>query len=258
VPSRDVPLDYDREGVAHRYMEARRLPEEALALWLDAVAAHMPETGVDLILDLGCGTGRFTQALGDRFSARVVGIDASRAMLAQAKGAIRPGGTVLLQAKAERLPLGDGTVDLAFLSMVYHHLPDKARAARELRRVLRPAGVLAVRTATRETLGTYLWLRFFPQAEAIERARMSSRQALQRTLEEAGLALRSREIVRHPFAQNLADYAKKIGLRGLSALRAIPDESFEDGMAQLREHCRETDAGEPVLEDIDLFVFAPQ
>jgi ubiquinone/menaquinone biosynthesis C-methylase UbiE len=248
---------YDDSDIHRTYAQARVLPDRALRLWLDALVEHVPVGDVGVIADVGCGTGRFLRGLAERYGAIVLGLDPSRKMLAEARREVGDARVRLIQGVAESLPLRDGTVDLAFLSMVYHHLSDRPAAIREFRRILSAQGYLAVRMAVRERLDSYLWLRFFPAAQPIEFGRTPSRQELIDTLRGNGFSPPAHSVVRHPFADNLTHYAEKIGMRGLSSLKQIPDDQFEAGIAQLRRYCREHDTGEPLFEDIDLFVSRP-
>jgi ubiquinone/menaquinone biosynthesis C-methylase UbiE len=91
------------------------------------------------ILDLGCGKGRFSRALVAR-GARVVGLDLSPGMLAEAGGIHRVHGT------ARRLPFGPRSFDGIIAVEVFEHLDVKARdtVLVEARRVLRPSGFMAI------------------------------------------------------------------------------------------------------------------
>lgn len=91
------------------------------------------------ILDLGCGKGRFARALRSR-GARVLGIDVSAAMLAEAVGVDR------VRASARRLPVRTGCMDGVIAVETFEHLEACSRAAvlREARRVLKPGGFLAI------------------------------------------------------------------------------------------------------------------
>jgi len=93
-----------------------------------------------LLVDVGCGTGRFTQAL-QLQGARTVGVDLGPDMLAVA--AERAAGPWLV-ADAARLPFGDRTFDLAVAVTVLEFVADPARVVAELARVTRPGGRLVV------------------------------------------------------------------------------------------------------------------
>jgi len=95
--------------------------------------------GGDVVLDLGCGTGRFTRLLQLRCK-MVFGVDFSSSMLSHAKKVVNVG-TCLVLADGEKLPFKDGVFDVvvsAWGSM--SNLPDLARGVMEIGRVLKPGG----------------------------------------------------------------------------------------------------------------------
>src|SRR5258706_4157972 len=122
-------MDYDATDIASTYDLGRDHGPEFLDLWMDVVTAQAKDQSIKAILDLGCGTGRFTEALQARFDANVIGLDPSEKMLAQArsKGHDRRG--QYETGRAESIPLPDDSVDLVFMSMIFHHLEDPALAA---------------------------------------------------------------------------------------------------------------------------------
>ena len=124
MPATRPAFDYDTSDVHLRYAEARHLAPHTVAMWLDAIGRHVPRADVRTIVDLGCGTGRFSAALGGYFSARVIAVDPSRNMLSVAATAANER-LAFVQARADHLPLRDDCADLLFASMVWHHIPDK-------------------------------------------------------------------------------------------------------------------------------------
>lgn len=97
-------------------------------------------------LDAGCGTARALPLLRSAVgpSGTVVGVDLTPEMLAEAAALGRRADDVLLEADSRVLPLRDGTFDAVFAAGLVHHLPDPAGGLRELARVTRPGGRLAV------------------------------------------------------------------------------------------------------------------
>lgn len=248
-------FDYDQSDIHQCYDESRELPPETEGLWMEALSERVPRCTVETIIDLGCGTGRFTQCLSDHFSAQVLGIEPSWRMLTMAKAAISSPSIAFVHGQAESIPLADGLTDMVFLSMVYHHIRDKGRGIGEIARVTRQGGCLCVRTATLESIDTYLWVRYFPRAHQIESARMPSREGLVEAIRASGLELKGHSVVQQLFAKNLHDYLEKISLRGISSLRMLTDEKFQAGLGDFREYCHGNDTGRAVYEDIDLFIF---
>ena len=98
------------------------------------------------VLDAGCGTGRALPALREAVgpSGSVLGIDLTPAMLEAATRAGRDRDGQLLLADVTRLPLRGASLDAVFGAGLISHLPDPAQNLRELRRVVRPGGTLAL------------------------------------------------------------------------------------------------------------------
>lgn len=97
------------------------------------------------VLEIGCGAGRVTRALSEIFG-EVYGVDISGEMIRQAKSALAEHANVhLFQNNGIDLGvLGDLTVDFAFSSIVFQHIPSRAvieNYVREVHRLLRPGGL---------------------------------------------------------------------------------------------------------------------
>jgi len=96
------------------------------------------------VADLGAGTGQLAEQLAQQV-ARVIAVDESPEMLAAAQTRLTGWPNVDLRSgSVDSLPIEDGSVDLAFLVLVLHHLADPAGAVAEASRVLRPGGRLVI------------------------------------------------------------------------------------------------------------------
>jgi len=73
-------MDYDQAEIAAFYDKARALAPETARLWQDLLSVYVDRPATSLIVDLGCGTGRFSQLLAEHFGVEVIGIDPSRKM----------------------------------------------------------------------------------------------------------------------------------------------------------------------------------
>ena len=158
--------------------------------------AGCPRDGYRLQPDLGDrrsrGTGRFTQLLATHFQAGVIGIDPSRKMIERARQKPIAGNVQFRRASAEALPLEDRSVDLVFLSQVYHHLTDPAAVARECSRVLRRRRHVCIRNTTRED--DFVYRHFFPLQELIDRE-LPAREDIEAVFVNAGFAKTSRRTI---------------------------------------------------------------
>lgn len=99
-----------------------------------------------VVADVGTGTGFIAEAA-LATGARVIGIDSSDGMLAEARSRFSADRFDARAGDAERLPLETGEVDAVFANMVLHHAEDPPRAIREMARVLRPGGMLVITDA---------------------------------------------------------------------------------------------------------------
>jgi len=103
----------------------------------------------EVVLDLGSGAGFdcFLAASKVGPTGRVIGVDMTDAMLEKARSNAEKSGIGNVEFRKgdlEALPVEDGTVDVAISNCVLNLVPDKDRAFREIRRVLKPGGRLAV------------------------------------------------------------------------------------------------------------------
>ena len=95
-------------------------------------------------LEVGCGPGRMTGALAERFD-QVVAVDVSPAMLERARAAVSAPNVSFVAVSGERLDgVEDGSADTLVCYLVLQHLPDREVVEgylREFARVLAPGGV---------------------------------------------------------------------------------------------------------------------
>jgi len=117
---------YDKTDINENYDKARDLPQQTQELWAEKLKRHIPIKNITTICDLGCGTGRFAVILTKNFSAKVIGIDPSEKMLAEARKNISMKTIQFVRGSAESIPLTDNSVDMLLLSMVFHHIQDRS------------------------------------------------------------------------------------------------------------------------------------
>src|SRR5688572_32969326 len=250
---------YSDPDIAARYDRSRALSPETVEVWRELIKARVPPATTRRVVDLGCGTGRFSTTLASLYAGPVLAVDASAPMLEGARRSAGAAGVPLhfVRASGEALPLPDAWADLFFLSMVFHHFPDPASALREIRRCLRTGGSLLIRTCTLEALDTYVYQRFFPSARRFDEQRFPPRQQVVASVEREGFVLSVAETVRQQVAANLAEYVERNRLRAHSDLQAISDEEYAQGFARFEQYAREHGgaASGPILEEVDVFTF---
>jgi SAM-dependent methyltransferase len=129
---------FDTASTAQYYASARPAYPEELFDALDELLGHRL-AGADVV-DVAAGTGISSRQLAQR-GARVVAVELSGAMLTQLVAASP--GVRAVQGSGNALPLADGSADLVTFAQAWHWM-DPEQALPEIRRVLRPGGVLAL------------------------------------------------------------------------------------------------------------------
>lgn len=248
-------MDFDRTSLPAVYDAGRGYSPETLDRWRAAIL-HAAGTSrpINIILDLGCGTGRYSGPLADWFSAKVIALDPSERMLTQARRKNSPNVTYVL-GSGEDLPLPDSSVDLVFMSMVFHHFAQPAKVARECRRVLRAGGSVVMRAGVAERLDVHPYARFFPRTGQILLETFASLASLEKTFVDAGFEPRAHDVIDSEVAACWSDFAERISLRADSILIQLEDQEFAAGLEELRAYARAHPERQSVTEPTDLLTF---
>ena len=163
LPQGDHELQRDRERLAEvraeRAERAQAYFAANAAQWDSLRANHIPETAIeermgeliggrdiDLLVDLGTGTGRMLEIFGARAS-RAVGFDISPDMLTIARAKLdelAAENCQVRQGDCANVPLEDNVADIVILHQVLHFLDDPQRAVNEAARITRPGGCVLI------------------------------------------------------------------------------------------------------------------
>jgi ubiquinone/menaquinone biosynthesis C-methylase UbiE len=246
-------MDYDKSDIASIYDEARAMTPEELGQWLDLLSTHLDRNTISLIIDLGCGTGRFSEPLAARFGVRVIATDSSQTMLDQARRKPASGSVVLLRASAQALPFADSCADVVFMSMVYHHFADPVVVVKECRRVLSHSGHVCIRNSTREA--DFPHRHFFLAMRPLIELELPTRNDILCVFTAAGFKPVVHQIVRQVVAPNWPTFVHKSSMRADSFLARLSNEDFSSGMARLHDYGHAANRDDAVTEEIDWFVF---
>jgi len=247
-------MDYDSTEIPSGYDRGRDHGPEVLQLWMNVVASCVGEQRLNIILDLGCGTGRFSESLAAHFDAEVIGIDPSEKMLDQARRKLRDHRVRYQLGCAEAIPLANESVDLVFMSMCFHHFKDPMLAARECRRVLRAGAVAVLRAGIRERIPSYPYVEFFPESHPILEDCLPTVAFVREVFEAAGFSTVRSDLVIQKIVPDYAAYVEKLSAGADSVLAQLSPEDFRAGIEAMRVYA--TCAGDkPVSEPIDVFVF---
>jgi len=119
--------------------------------------------GIDL-LDVGCGPGSITAEFAQRVApnGNVLGIDYSAEVIDRAHAAFGDSGASFAAMDLYALDIADDSYDIAHAHQVLQHVSDPVAALREMKRVVRPGGIVAVRDAD------YAGMHWAPHSAALD------------------------------------------------------------------------------------------
>lgn len=238
-------VDYD-DRLHSVYAAGRAVGQETIDAWMSAYAEVVPPERPLTVLDLGSGIGRFTGALAETFGGPAYGVEPSARMREQAPP--HPGVTYL-EGSAEAIPLPDASCDVALLFLSFHHFADQQQAFHELRRVLRPGGVVLLRSQFADRMPDLPWYRYFPSARAADTGMYRTVEETEQLARTAGL-VPDRE-VRQVLAERprtLAALYERVSLRALSTFEHLPADELEAGFEEFaRDAAQDPERETPVV-----------
>ncbi len=170
----------DTSAAFERWLHTMHSPAHARRTAATRAAFLLPHLKPGMrLLDAGCGPGSITIGLAEAVATgEVIGVDRNDAAIdaARALAAQRGCANVRFEvASAYALPYEDGAFDAAFVHALLQHLGEPVRALTEIRRVLKPGGVIGVADADHD--GAI----FFPPHPAIERSHELREQLRERS-----------------------------------------------------------------------------
>lgn len=123
-----------------------RAAEPIMIQLVETYLDHLDWSAIDLVIEVGCGTGAVTRRMAARSqSTRVIGFEPSPELLDHARGLAAGQANLRFEtADGAKLPLEDGSVDAAVYHTVLSHVVDPAALLAEAGRVLRPGGRLVI------------------------------------------------------------------------------------------------------------------
>ncbi|RRR98573.1 class I SAM-dependent methyltransferase [Glycomyces terrestris] len=247
-------VDYDRTQHAG-YAKGRRLLPSSRRSWTRAFRALAGDRPIRRVLDVGSGTGRFTPVLADAFGTQVVGVEPAARMREIAHAESAHPLVTYADGSAADLPLDDATADLALMFLVWHHVPDRPAAARELARVLAPGARLLIATTLADRLKDLLLYRYFPRTRDIDVDVFPTLAETDAVFAAAGFARAALVEVHHRSADSLAEYTERQRMRALSVYEHLTDEEYRAGLAAMEADAAAETTPQPVEAECDLLAY---
>lgn len=226
-------VDYDAPGGAGEQYDTLRPFSPFDTAVFKAVLDATGSLAGKRVLDIGCGTGRFTEKLAQS-GASVVGMDASGTMLAAARSRTSNGNALIeyIEGDAnETLPHGPFDAITAFYCVQYM---DVAVLAKRTRNELSDGAILALATFPHQHFALTEYAEFFPSLPAIDMARFPSVPAIENALGSACFADITAKDVFLSIEDDPAALIGRVERKYLSSFFLLPEREFREGVAAMR------------------------
>ncbi len=228
----DSRVDYD--AVAQGYDRVRGWGEEVPRRMWELASEIRGGRPLERVLEFGCGTGNATRYFerylpaGER--SRIVGLDSSARMLAEARAKLSR--AELVRGDARELPFADGEFEAVLAVYVIHNVPgtDRPRALAEAARVLRSGGALVLATSSHAQISSHPLGKFFPRLPELDRARFPDIPELLAMMESAGFRELATEsvIIARPAVDEA--YLAKVRGKHISTFELMEEAEFAGGL----------------------------
>jgi ubiquinone/menaquinone biosynthesis C-methylase UbiE len=218
-------IDYDQ--LAADYARHRQVHPEVLKS-LISTGEPGPLTSV---LEVGCGTGNYINAIARNSGCSAWGIDPSEQMLIHAREGVAT--VTFMAGRAELLNFPADTFDLVFSVDVIHHVNDQPANFREAYRVLRSDGCVCTVTDSEDVIRHRQPLSvYFPETITVELARYPKIVDLEDYMMQAGFTGLQQQTVEYSFATNTIQAYRD---KAFSSLHLIPEAAFQAGIKRMED-----------------------
>jgi len=242
-----IKADYSK--IAAYYDKGRFLSEQNTIMWLGEIAVMSRAAEGATVLDLGCGTGRFSVPMSNLLKFNVIGIDSSVEMLGKAKQKDPEDNVNWMIADAAALSLPRSAFDLVFLSHLLHHIDYPLKVLQECHRILVPSGVILIRYGAMDQIRNDVVHTFFPGVNEIDESRTPTREHVGDWLHEAGFTdISSKEVAQQTYASGM-EHLNAVKAKSTSVLSMISEASFRTGIIRFSEYVEKNPNDEWLLFD---------
>jgi ubiquinone/menaquinone biosynthesis C-methylase UbiE len=217
----------DYSKIADYYDKVRPRPDDVLV----SEIVKCGQIGArSTVLDVGCGTGRFTLGLLAVEPFMLFALEPSAEMLKQAFAKDRSKRVLWVRGDGQRLPFRESCFDCVYMTSVIHHIENKRMALQEIHRVLKKGGNCVILTFSHSGLRKHV-IHHFPGVTAIDSKRIPTIPCLKNMMREIGFDCVSYHAVKHDEGYTSVDeYLKRVRRKYLSTLTLLKEDAFEKGL----------------------------
>jgi SAM-dependent methyltransferase len=190
------------------------------------------------VLDVGCGTGRFSVTISDITGSDMCALDPSVEMLKHATLKDRSKRILWIRAEGQHLPFKDGLFDCVYMTAALHHIEDKEKAIHEVYRVLRRDGSCLIMTFSHYAIRRHV-THDFPGVVAIDLKRIPSVPSVKSIMTMAGFRATHHHTVKIEEGYVPTDeYLERVRNKYMSTLTLLDEEAFQRGLKVFEKRVR--------------------
>ena len=242
-----IKADYSK--IASFYDKGRSFSIQNRSLWLNLIIKEVGISKSSRVLDLGCGTGRFSLPMAELYNLDVTGVDSSLKMLEKAR--TKDSGSIVnwYNEDAHELSFPNNSFAAVLMSHLLHHVDNPQAALKESFRVINSTGVILIRYGSIGQIKNDVEHTFFPQVTEIDESRTPSQELVEKWLVDAGFTcISSREVIQQTHKTGNA-HLKAAQSKNTSVLSMISEESFRTGISRLKEYVKKNSKDNWLLFD---------
>ncbi len=226
-------LHIDYNEISKIYDDVREADIVLINHFLEQIPGDQPLN----VLDIGCGTGNYTDLLQKVTQTRgwhIYGLDPSEGMIEKARS--KNGSIIFQQGKAEIILWACDFFDFIYMTDVIHHIPDIHRMFCEIQRVLKSDGKVCIVTQSRKQIEARPIARFFPGTVRVDRERYPAIHEILAAAHAAGLIFVKQEVLFKGEPIELdEEYLELVRKKGYSMLHLITEEEYQAGLDLLEK-----------------------
>lgn len=196
------------------------------------------------ILDVGCGTGNYTNLMKQLTKGKVYGLDSSVGMLERAKNKNEEITFVL--GNALEIPFSSRMFDFVYMTDVIHHIKDIKQMFTELFRILKPNGKICIMTQSHRQIDLRYMSEFFPQTAVVDKNRYPDIGEIIDKATKANLLFMKTQIVNEGIECKLDQkFLELVKKKGYSMLHLLDVFEYEKGLEKVKKeiNCVRKSAG---------------
>jgi len=191
-----------------------------------------------IVLDVGCGTGRFPTNMPAISNLTLCALEPSTEMLKQATVKDKSKRILWVRGDGQRLPFQDTVFDCVYMTSVIHHIGNKEVALREIYRALKVGGRCVIMSYSHTRLKKHI-IHYFPGVAAIDSKRVPSVPMLKKMMTNAAF----KDVTYHAVQHNggyipTEAYLERVKNKYISTLTLLSKEEFQTGLRIFEKRIR--------------------